>query len=162
MPFNYAILLPQRVCSFASAIYQSFFSIWNLVFLSWIPTISMFIFGLLTIRNIHRGRMRVAPQNNSQNNHKKIDRQLIQMLIIQSSVFGSITTVYSISQLYIAITSSSMKIDELQKVKYDYLSTVSNWISLAGPCLSFYLFTLSSKLFRRVLIDLFNRLRPPQ
>ena len=159
VPFNYTILLPQPTCNFVSSSYQSFFSIWNLIFFSWIPSFSMLIFGLLTIRNVHQSKMRARSQNNLEENQKKIDHQLIRMVIIQSFVFGSTSMAYAISQLYISITSSAQKIESLEKVIYNYVSIVGNWISLAGPCLSFYLFTFTSQLFRRELIELFHRVR---
>lgn len=119
----------------------------------------MLVCGLLIIRHVRQIRMRVAPQNNLKQKQNKVDRQLIQMVIIQSFVFASTTTSYSIVQLYISITTNTMKIDDLTKAKYNYASVVANYISLAGPCLSFYLFTLSSELFRRQLIDLFKRVQ---
>ncbi len=84
MPFYYTIVLPQRTCTFVSNTYQTFYALWNLFFWSWIPTICMLSFGFLIIRHVHQGKMRVAPQNPLQRNQKKTDRQLIQMLLIQS------------------------------------------------------------------------------
>jgi hypothetical protein len=159
MPFNYTIVLSQQTCTFASVAYQSFFSAWDLVFWSWIPSICMLIFGLLTVRHVHQRRMRIASQNNSQQNQKKVDRQLIQMLIIQCFVFGSTTTTFSIIDLYISITNNLMVKSNLEQVTDTYLDFVANWITITGPCLSFYLFTLSSKLFRHELINLFCRQR---
>ncbi len=122
----------------------------------------MLIFGLLTIRLIHQGKMRVAVSTNFQLNQKKIDRQLIQMLILQSFVFGSTTTSFSIINLYDSITSSLIVKNNLQKAQDTYLEFVASWVAIAGPCLSFYLFTLSSNLFRRELINLFCRQQPVQ
>jgi hypothetical protein len=79
------------------------------------------------------------------------------MLIIQCFVFGSTTTTFSIIDLYISITNNLMVKNNLEQVKDTYLDFVANWITITGPCLSFYLFTLSSKLFRRELINLFCR-----
>ena len=42
-----------------------------------------------------------------------------------------------------------------QTAVYNLLSNVFAYIALTGPCISFYLFTLSSKLFRRELKILF-------
>lgn len=42
----------------------------------------MLIFGLLIIRHIRQRQRRLAPQTQLQQNHKKTDRQLIEMLFI--------------------------------------------------------------------------------
>jgi magnesium-transporting ATPase (P-type) len=162
LPFYYTLLLPQRTCAFTSSTYQAFYALWNLIFWSWIPSICMLIFGLLTVRNVRRGRMRVAPKNCFPRHQKKTDRQLIQMLLIQCFVFGSTTTAFSIGTLYISITNNLMMKTDLQKAKDNYLTNILNSISNIGPCMSFYLFTLSSQLFRRQLMNLFCWRRPVQ
>jgi len=132
---------------------------WNLVFFSWIPSIGMLLFGLLTIRNIHQSKMRVLPQtqnNQQQPNQKKLDTQMIQMVIVQSFVFGSTSTAFSICQLYVSITSNTRRVDSVERTKFNYIGTISNWISLVGPCLSFYLCTFTSKLFRSELMKFFK------
>lgn len=162
VPFNHTIVLPQRTCDVASITYRSLFTIWTLVFFSWIPCLSMFTFGLLTIRNVRRSRTRVASQNSNQQNQNRTDRQLIHMLTIQFVVFASTTMGHSICQLYVSITSNTTQLNALERAKNNYLIIVSNWISIVGPCLSFYLFTLSSKLFRCEVIGLFKQRRPVQ
>ena len=159
VPFNFTILQPSQACNFATSAYQSFFSMWNLVFFSWIPSIGMLLFGLLTIRNIHQSKMRVLPQtqnNQQQPNQKKLDTQMIQMVIVQSFVFGSTSTAFSICQLYVSITSNTRRVDSVERTKFNYIGTISNWISLVGPCLSFYLCTFTSKLFRSELMKFFK------
>ena len=122
----------------------------------------MLIFGLLTVRHVHQGKMRIAPQNHFQRNKKKTDRQLIQMLLIQSFVFGSTTTIFSIGSLYISIMSNLIVKTDLEKVKDNYVTNVLNCIANIGPCMSFYLFTLSSQVFRGELINLFHWAPPAQ
>ena len=160
MPFYYTVLLPQQVCSVVSNSYQDFYAIWNLIFWSWIPTICMLVFGFLTVRHIRQGRRRVASQNQFRSNQKKTDQQLIQMLLVQSFVFGSTTTALSIGQLYISITNNLMIKTNLEKVQANYLTNILNCVANIGPCMSFYLFTLSSQLFRRELINLFRWQQP--
>jgi magnesium-transporting ATPase (P-type) len=154
MPFNYTIVLSQQTCTFTSSTYQAFYALWNLIIWSWIPTICMLIFGLLIIRRIRQGRMRVVPQNQFQRNQKKTNRQLIQMLLIQSSVFGLTSTALSIGNLYVSITNNLMVKNNLEKAKDNFLTNGLGYIALTGPCMSFYLFTLSSQLFRHELTNL--------
>ncbi|CAF1461951.1 unnamed protein product [Adineta steineri] len=163
VPFYNTILLPQRSCSIASVAYRSFFGIWNLVFWSWIPTICMLVFGLLTIRHIRQGSRRIVPQNTGnlrQRDQKKINRQLFQMLLIQSFVFGATTTILSIGNLYVSITSNLIVKNDIDKANDTLLVTIVNWIATIGPCTNFYLFVLSSQLFRGEVIKLFLWRRP--
>lgn len=155
LPFYQTILLPQRTCTIVSISYQTFYALWNLIIWSWIPTICMLIFGLLIIRHIHQGRMRVAPQTQFQRNLRQTDRQLIQMLLIQSFIFGSTTTAFAIGSLYISITNNLTVKNDLQKIKDNYVTNVLNCVANIGLCMSFYIFTLSSQSFRRELINLF-------
>jgi len=136
---------------------------WNLIFWSWLPTICMLVFGLLTVRHVRQGRNRVAAQttqDQSQRNQKKTDSQLIQMLVVQCFVFGSTTTVYSFILLYLSLENPTT--DVVQKAINNLLLNVFSYIALTGPCLSFYLFTLSSKLFRHELMRLLRYRRENQ
>ena len=121
---------------------------WNLVFYSWIPSLCMLVFGLLTIQQVRQSKMRIGTQTNpqQQQNKDKVDRQLIQVLIIQAFVFISTTTAFPICQLYISITTDTVKINELDKAKYSktslcgHLSKVDTslqWTSFGPPELLF-------------------------
>jgi hypothetical protein len=119
----------------------------------------MLIFGLLTIAHIRKGKNRIVPQNmqnNSQQNQKKTDRQLIQMMLAQSFTLGLTTTSYSVVNLYVALVPNPGS-DPLTTAINNLLSNVFAYIALTGPCVSFYLFTLSSKLFRNELMRLLLR-----
>jgi len=115
----------------------------------------MLIFGLLIVRHLRQARKRIAPQNPLQRSQKKTDRQLIQMLLMQSFVLGSTTTALSIGTLYISITNNLIVKNALEKAEDNYTTNVLNYIAIIGPCMSFYIFTLSSQLFRHELTNLF-------
>ncbi|UJR24424.1 hypothetical protein I4U23_005800 [Adineta vaga] len=160
-PFYQGIILyPQRSCTSVTSTYRTFWSIWNLVIWSWIPTIFMLVFGFLTIRNVRQGRRRIVTSENISNpihrNQNKIDRQFLQMLTIQCLVFITTTSIGSISQLYVTIASNMIK-SELEKLRDRSLGNAGSSIANFSSCMSFYLFTLSSKSFRRELIHLFYR-----
>lgn len=162
MPFHYKIIPSPRSCVIATSSYQAFYSIWNLFFFAWVPTVCMLIFGLLTIRNVHHGKRRIAEaaQNTRgpiQQKQKTIDRQLIRMLIVQCLVFGSLSTINSIFQLYVSITNSSVAKTEFEKTRDNAILSASNASTIFGSCLSFYLFALASPLFRLELMNLFRR-----
>ena len=157
LPFVYTIVLPQPTCMFVSNFYQGFYAIWNLILWSWIPNLCMVTFGLLITKHIQQGKRRVIPQNLYQRTQKKRDRQLIQMLLIQSFVLASTTTTLSIGILYISISNGLRVKNDLERAIDIYLQNVFNYIGTIGPCMSFYVFTLSSELFRRELFNLFHR-----
>lgn len=152
LPFHYTIIFPQRTCTFESSDYQAFFALFNMVIWSWIPTVCMLTFGALILRHIHLVRQRVVPQNTAQ---RKTDRQLIRMLFFQSFVLCSMTTTLAISSLYISITNGLRAKTDFEKAKDNYLNNVMNYVAITGPCISFYVFTLSSQVFRRELIKSF-------
>ena len=156
LPINYIISSPLVTCVPQPGLYQSFISYWNLILWSWLPTSGMLIFGLLTIRNIRQGKERVAPQQMGQSQSragsKKKDRQLIQMMFIQALGFGLTTNIYSFVSIYIASNPTN---DIVEKARQALLTNVFSLLALTGPCISFYLFTLSSGLFRRELRRLF-------
>lgn len=157
IPINFEIVPQQKQCFTFPGVYQAFLSLWNLIIWSWLPTAGMIVFGLLTIQNIHRGKRMIHVQNIGEQqlrNRKKTDNQMIRMMLIQSFLLGSTTTTFSIMTLYITGRAKSTD-DALKKVTDNYISTILNYVSLIGSCISFYLFTLSSKLFRRELTNLF-------
>ncbi|CAF0950502.1 unnamed protein product [Adineta steineri] len=89
-------------CVGQSSTYQTFYSFFNLIIWALVPSLGMLIFGLLTIHQYRQGKKRVAPTN-TQNVRQKIsrstDRQLIQMMLVQSLVFGLTTSAASFSFL---------------------------------------------------------------
>ena len=151
LPIFPIISLPLVTCVPQPGLYQSFISYWNLVLWSWLPTSGMLTFGLLTIGNIRQGKRRVAPphgQNQLHSCSRKKDRQLIQMMFIQALGFGLTTNVYSFVSIYIASNPTD---NTVEKARQAFLTNVFSLLALTGPCISFYLFTLSSELFRREL-----------
>jgi hypothetical protein len=158
IPIYYGIQTPLNTCFAPTGIYLTFLGLWNLIIWSWLPTAGMLVFGFLTVRNVRQGKRRVLPQiiqDQIQQNRKKTDAQLIQMMLVQSFVFGSTTTSYSIVNLYVSFAAGSAN-GALKQATDNYLTNVFGYIGLTGPCVSFYLFTLSSQLFRYELINLFH------
>lgn len=140
--------------------------IWTLIIFSLGPSCIMLTFGLLTVRHIRQlGRriksnnMQVSPlaggivqldpqeQTRSQNN---TDRQLIQMMLVQCVYFSFLSTpvgIYWIVQAVMPITL----FDPFQATINDLFSNIVGYLSVTSACTTFYLFTLSSQLFRREL-----------
>jgi hypothetical protein len=147
----------QYSCNSQPGVYSTFFALWNLVVFSFGPPILMFIFGLLILRHIHqrrqsRGQSISTNQNQSLRNTNK---HALRMLLVQCLVFIVTGAPFSISWLYVLLTASQNS-NILHVAKDNLLTDVVGYLSVTGSCISFYLFTSSSSLFRRELLHLFK------
>ncbi|CAF1270718.1 unnamed protein product [Adineta ricciae] len=75
--------------------------------------------------------------------------------IAQCLLFGSITTLYASSQWYITLTPKQTR-DSLQAAKETLFYTTTGYIGAAGFASTFFLFTLTSPLFRKHLFHRHN------
>jgi hypothetical protein len=116
---------------------------------------TMLVFGLLTIRHIRQSTQRITGQNNRRRRTKFIDRQLIQIILIQSILFGLTSAAGAIGGMYNVIDNNTRK-DPISLAKQGFIGNILSFIDLLSPCISFYLCTLSSQLFRRKLLILFH------
>jgi len=118
----------------------------------------MLVFGLLTIHHIQQAARRVTHQNTAndrQNRSKFIDRQLIQITLIQTILFGLTSAAGSIGGTYNILDNTSRE-DPLELAWQSFIGNILSFVGLFGPCISFYLCTLSSQLFRQELMKLFH------
>ncbi len=115
----------------------------------------MFIFGLLTLRHIHQTkRVQDGSINTNQNQTlQNINRHSLRMLLVQCVVIIITGAPFSIGWLYVSLTPNQ---DIIQLAKDNLITDVVGYLSVTGSCISFYLFTLSSSLFRRQLRPLFK------
>ncbi|CAF1468139.1 unnamed protein product [Adineta steineri] len=124
-----------------------FCSVWNdynlLITFSLLPPILMFIFGWLTIRNV-RTTGHLRPQTSVK------DRQLTTMLLIQVISTAILTLPISIQKLYSEITLNQVK-SQQSKLIESFFATFVVLLALMNTSTSFYLFTLTGKIFRKEL-----------
>ncbi|CAF1535783.1 unnamed protein product [Adineta ricciae] len=163
VPIFYYVNQNTNTCLAPPGTYSTFYGIWNLFVFSLGPPFSMFILGALTIRNFRQSIKRIAPNNNPDNvtgngnqiqqRRKAIDQQMIRMLLVQCLVFILTGAPVSIQYIYGAVAILS---DPVESTKNNLAWNIIGFISLTGPSSSFYLFTLSSKLFRGELMCLFK------
>ncbi|CAF1417951.1 unnamed protein product [Adineta steineri] len=144
--------------------YRLVLSLFNLIYFGLSPSLSMFLLGMLTLRNIERSkRLLVAPLNNLSNQHnqnnKQINRHMLRMLFLQVLMYCVTGSAYSVGAIYTAIRTSQPS-NVFQVAQYNMITVVLGLLSNNGPCLSFYLFTLSSGLFRKELKKLFTKFNP--
>ncbi|CAF5096931.1 unnamed protein product [Rotaria sp. Silwood1] len=116
-----------------------------LIFYSLLPSIFMFTLGWITIRNVrHRPFYRRSTLK---------DRQLTIMLIVQVFCVAFLSLPVSIQKLYAQFTVNQMKSSERMQTE-NFLATIVNLIGLSNASTSFYMFTLSSRVFRKQLKSL--------
>lgn len=164
VPIYHSINVQQRLCFPIAGFYQKFLGVWNLAVFSVGPPVLMLVFGFLTVRHIRHSLGRIAPSvsqattaatgtggasaaPDARHRRKSADRQLIQMLFFQCCLFAITASPTSVQYIYTSIRET-MVVDNLQRAKDNFFYTIAGFVSLTGPCTSFYLFTLSSKLFR--------------
>ena len=166
---------PIGKCSDVLSAHPLFNGVWTLCVFSMGPSIVMLIFGSLTIRHIQQSLKRVAthssgtevqpdttrPVQTHQKRQKTTDRQLIRMMVVQCMYFSVLSTPVSIFLIYNA-TITGVISDRLQLAKFSLFRNTTALLSVTSACTSFYIFTLSSLLFRQELMHLFRRRRQRQ
>jgi hypothetical protein len=118
-----------------------------LVTYSLFPPILMLILGLMTIRNVRKGQQ-IRREVNAK------DRQLTVMLIIQVICISILSMPISIQKIYAEMTLHEIKSSERQIIE-NFFATFVVLLALMNTSTSFYLFTLTGKVFRKELKVLF-------
>jgi len=122
-----------------------------------IPSISMFIFGLLTTINIHRFRQRINPIMNtftvSNSRIRKTEQTLTRMLLAQVSLIIILNLPHAIYIFYLTITFYEPK-TLVQGTLNDFIFNMLLVLPFVSSCISFLLYTLSGKIFRETLVHL--------
>ena len=167
VPIEFQLKLTQSRCPSNQGNNPTFVAIWNLLVFSLGPSTVMLIFGSLTIRHVQQSVKRVVPQitqtlsqtqpplQEQQQRRKTPDRQLIQMMIVQCAYFTLMSTPISINWIYVAVRPNVIP-TALQNATDNFVENIVSTLALTGACTSFYVFTLSSQLFRRELMHLWN------
>lgn len=140
--------------------YRIFLSFFNLFYFGLLPSCCMFLFGLFTFDNIERAkRLLIMPLTNTRTiaiqKNRKTNRQLLRMVFFQVLVYCVTGVAFSVGMIITSINPSTQK-DLLQLAQDNLINAFVGMLSNAGPNFSFYIFTLSSRLFRRELKKLRN------
>ncbi|CAF1001490.1 unnamed protein product [Adineta ricciae] len=140
------------------AIAITFINSFSLLSYSFIPTTLMIVFAIRIRKNLDEKRQRRQGILNQQaktiENQKiqlKRDRQLIRMLFVQIIAYIIITMplmVYSINNIITPYISNK---NSDQLAIESFITSISGGLSYVFPAVSFYLYTLTSSMFRREL-----------
>jgi hypothetical protein len=98
------------ICLGQTNLFQKLNGIFIMIIWSLIPSLTMLIFGLLTIRHIRQSTKRITDQNNENERRRQtklVDRQLIEITIIQSILFGLTSATDAIRGMYNTIDDNS-------------------------------------------------------
>ncbi|CAF1210120.1 unnamed protein product [Didymodactylos carnosus] len=147
------------ICDAVKGVYTIFNDVCYLVGYSIVPPILMSLFGFLTIYNVHRLR-RIAPKKTASRiviiTNKS--QQLAFMLLFQV-IFTTLTTVpHATQKLYNTLTCNDVKSD-LTLAQDNLYSEMARAISFANHTCSFFILTLTGKIFRKELIKMFQDIR---
>ncbi|CAF3339606.1 unnamed protein product [Rotaria socialis] len=129
-------------CAPATPFCNTFNNFNLLISYSLLPPIFMFIFGWMTILHVrHRPIHRQSSLRG---------RQLTILLIVQVVCVTFLSLPFSIQKIYLQFTANQMKSSQRIEIE-NFLGTVATLIILSNTSMSFYMFTLTSKVFRKEL-----------
>lgn len=145
-------------CNPLPGFYAIFSSILYVIVYSCLPIILMFIFGILTLRNIKRQRQLIAPVNINnvilQQQPNQLNNQLLRVLLVQILIITISTLPLSIQRVYGAIATESNK-SSYRIVQENLFSNMAQGFSYIAHSTNFYVFTLTGRIFRQELKRLF-------
>ncbi|UJR20373.1 hypothetical protein I4U23_023505 [Adineta vaga] len=147
-------------CISTSQTFNANWSIFQLIFYAMAPPILMVIFGLLTLWNIRIQRRLIQPINSNNQSHgrnnrrlyRRSDNELLRMLIFQVFAYVLCATVLCVMMTIINFVPNPT----LLMVTLLRISMLPFFLSY---CTSFYIYTLSGKLYRQEIMNIINQTR---
>lgn len=142
------------ICAGQPGVYRLFLGAWHIIAYGSGPPLFMFLFSFLTIRRIRNRRIVIANTIHAHQDRRNInnvkDRNLLRMALVQCICIGFTTSCFSFCQLYISITTYQVK-DSFQIAKENLIQVLGGVISTIGHSSTFYLYTITSQMFRQHL-----------
>ncbi|CAF1185342.1 unnamed protein product [Adineta ricciae] len=159
IPISYSI--SKNTCIFPGMMVL-YNGIYGITMAGLLPPGLMLTFSLLIYRNLKlkqiRRRQQIYPLVNNASVNPRIrrqqikDQQALAMLLIQVVIYVSSTTLYTTNLMYTVLTmnDAANKSSERKAIE-TFASFIAGILVFVCPCLSFYSFTLASRLFRKEL-----------
>jgi len=145
-----------KMCYSRAGVYDLFYRIFYLIIYCIVPPVCMGVIGVLTLKNIRQQAQRINPAlTNGRQSLRRIDQQIIRMLI------GQILTqlvcilpfaIFNVIGLFVNTTTALYNF-------FLQIVTIPLFVSYAT---SFYIFTLSSRIYRQELKKIIYFWRPIQ
>jgi hypothetical protein len=137
-----------------SGIYSIIYSIYTIIFVSLIPTITSAIFGYLTYRNIRQMQNRIQPavQNaiNANISTQRRNRDLLIIVIAEVVTYFVTTTLFPLILLEMLISEYVMPNKSFQYLQIEiFIVNIAVFLLFVNSAAPFYTYLISSKSFRR-------------
>ncbi|UJR27577.1 hypothetical protein I4U23_008858 [Adineta vaga] len=140
------------------AMYDSMFVVF---WLGIIPHVLMLIFGFVTLMNVRRSKQRIAiagktiakvngSNQQQQRRDQKTDAQLLVMMLFQ---VGFSSVLILTRMIYYAYYVLGPSLGGYNRLVGSFLMSFTTLVYYANYCKSFYVYTLSSRLFRSIFIQ---------
>jgi hypothetical protein len=137
-----------------SGIYSIIYSIYTIIFVSLIPTITSAIFGYLTYRNIRQTRNRIQPieQNtiNANISTQRRNRDLLIIVIAEVVTYFVTTALFPLILLEMLISEYLIPNKSFQYLQIEiFIVNIAVFLLFVNSAAPFYIYLISSKSFRR-------------
>jgi hypothetical protein len=151
-----------RSCAVAvDNVWPVFVSVWSLVVGSFAPAIIMVTFTLLIRKNLAEKRQRreglltQLPSNNSgEHLQRRRDQQALKMLFAQIVIYLIVSIPWNLYSIN-TIVSSFITNKTADRIAVEgFITVIAGALAFLFPALSFYLYTLTSSMFRRELLTM--------
>ncbi|CAF1343190.1 unnamed protein product [Adineta ricciae] len=152
---QYGNVIP--LCTDQNGNYATFIAFWHMMLYSLGPTISMFLFGCLTLYNLRTRRQIVPLGNETNRNIRRTDNQLLKMLAGQIFVIVIARLPSSFGRIYISLTQNIPK-DTLRIAQENLALKTLSAVAYLTHSTTFYLYTLSGTLFRKEFWKLIRKI----
>ena len=144
-----------------SGFWPVFVSVWSLVVGSFAPAIIMVTFTLLIRKNLAEKRQRrevlssQPPTNDSRENlQRRRDQQALKMLFTQIVIYLFISIPWNLYSTNTIVSSFITNKSADHIAVEGFITVIAGALAFLFPALSFYLYTLTSSMFRRELLNM--------
>jgi hypothetical protein len=151
-----------------SGVYSIIYSIYTIIFVGLIPSITSTIFGYLTYRNMKQIHNRIQPvvQNrvNTNTSIQRRDRDLLIIVIAEVVTYVITTALFPLILLEILISEYVMPNKSVQYLQIEiFIFNIALFLLFVNCAAPFYTYLISSKSFRRdfkqLIINIYGKLR---
>ncbi|CAF0881372.1 unnamed protein product [Adineta steineri] len=147
---HYMIFYDLRpTCTFLPGVYSMFVVVYAIVWSSFIPHLLMLCFGFATHVHIHIIRRRIAPSTIQQRRKRRTEIQLVTMMLFQVGISSLLIFMRIAYYSYYIITTGRQKTDYAVAMG-NFFSQLTTQLFYLNYAKSFYIYTLSSKYFRKI------------
>jgi hypothetical protein len=152
-------------------VYSTIYSVYSIMFVALIPTITSAIFGYLSYRNMRQAYNRVQPvvQNtiNANYNIHRRDQDLLVIVIAEVVTYVVTTALFPLIQLEMMISEYVMPNKSFQYLQIEiFILNIAYFLLSINSAVPFYVYLISSKSFRRdfkqLIINSYRKLRRQQ